>query len=575
MTHGWVRSNCWLFCVVGVFSLVYLASLTFVYIEGDDASSIAYHALGRNAVVQPPYSPYQGGMDLLLSVLPAKEPILRVTAMSFTAASACLAVVLMLVLVFSWLNETEARTKLLFALALMAAMPEFFYLGLVYTPMMTGMCLVLVAHLLARKLLACSNLGKATCDLRTWGVGLASVVFFACGAACRWNLVLYGWVIFWDLFLAGGHSQNVRLLDWRRGYVAVAWGFSALVAWFGTVAVTGYGPGEMFAVAKQMAAYSQIAHQGMTQKGETLLFMIPNALPLFTPGTVILFLIGLGVLLWQKWRVGLVSLVLVLPLLGLAYVGNPKQYIAFAVPLAIGFAAGCRFLWYQPFFQSPRWLLPLLCAGLLLGPWCIGVRAQLGDNASGPGFERQPFDRPPNNGKLLALTLGAGAAFPTPEGPRPLFGHGAVLLGGQWRALATQLSDERQHLYQTAIREQLPLLILQGSTGYAVAELAGLGLTTRDPCKDNQQAFVQEIRHFDDGAQCAVTVLQLKASPLDFTRRPEIAKTLADLAGKTQMVAYGYPSSLRTLFKADPAAMTKLGPTTAQLDLSRWKKPIP
>lgn len=575
MMRSWIRCNSWLVCAVITFLVVYLSSLTFVYIEGDDAFSIAYHALGRNAAVQPPYSPYQGGADLLLSVLPAAEPVLRVAAMSLTAASACLAVILMLALAFSWLNETKACAKLFVALALMAAMPEFFYLGLVYTPMMTGMCLVLAAHLLARKLIGQPGTNSRTRDLRWWGFGLGSVCIFACGAACRWNLVLYGWVIFWDLFLAGGRPPSTRLLDYRRGCIAMVWGLAALGAWFGAVAVTGYGPAKMVAVAQEMAAFAQATHSGMAGRGETLLFMIPNALPLFTPGTIVLFLTGIGVLLWQKWREGIVLLILALPLPGLAYMGNPKQYIAFAMPLTIGFAVGCRFLWHLSFRGSPPWLLPLLSVCLLLVPWCIGVRARLGDNASGPGFEQRPYDRPTTNGYSLALTLGAGAAFPTAEGPRPLLGHGAVLFGGQWRAFVTQLADERHHLYQTTIREQMPLLILQGSTGYAVAELAGMGLSTREPKGNGFSDVVQEIRHFDDGGQRSITVVQLRKSPLDFTRRPDISRTLANITGKNQTAAYGYPSSLRTLFKADPAAMTKLGPTSTRLDLDRWRTRTP
>ena len=71
----------WIWLVVLVFGFVFVRSLTFKYVDGDDASTIAYHALGRNADLQPPYGTYHAGMDVILSVLPAQENILRIVSM--------------------------------------------------------------------------------------------------------------------------------------------------------------------------------------------------------------------------------------------------------------------------------------------------------------------------------------------------------------------------------------------------------------------------------------------------------------------------------------------------------------
>src|SRR5262245_53212200 len=76
------------FWVVLCFGLVYSTSLTFVYVTGGDAASIAYHLLGRNATIQPPYSVYQSFMDFILGLLPPNEAVLRMAAISMTAFSA-------------------------------------------------------------------------------------------------------------------------------------------------------------------------------------------------------------------------------------------------------------------------------------------------------------------------------------------------------------------------------------------------------------------------------------------------------------------------------------------------------
>src|SRR5687767_8286504 len=70
------------------FALVYSRSLTLVYVEGDDAAIIAYHALGRNFQIQEFYSPYQSLLDTVLSVLPQDEELVRRTALLLTAVSA-------------------------------------------------------------------------------------------------------------------------------------------------------------------------------------------------------------------------------------------------------------------------------------------------------------------------------------------------------------------------------------------------------------------------------------------------------------------------------------------------------
>ena len=89
-------SNLWIFIVIIVFAFIYAESLTFVYVEGDDASSMAYHLLGRNKDLQPVYSAYQGMMDKMLSVLPPAEGLLRHVSMLSTGIAGILMVILIL-----------------------------------------------------------------------------------------------------------------------------------------------------------------------------------------------------------------------------------------------------------------------------------------------------------------------------------------------------------------------------------------------------------------------------------------------------------------------------------------------
>ena len=87
----------WFWVVIGCFALVYLVSLSFAYVEGDDASSIAYHLYGRDSSVQPPLQPlsFDDGHGFRLC-LPVNEPLLRTVAVGLTSLAAIGIVLFML-----------------------------------------------------------------------------------------------------------------------------------------------------------------------------------------------------------------------------------------------------------------------------------------------------------------------------------------------------------------------------------------------------------------------------------------------------------------------------------------------
>src|SRR5690349_3025038 len=112
----------WVLVVVAAFGLVYLASLTLVYVEGDDAASIVYHATAHHTGIAP-YSPYHSMMDFVLNLLPTNEALLRTVSIGLTSIAAVCSVVLILMLAFDWFGESQIRGKWLVALVIMLAMP--------------------------------------------------------------------------------------------------------------------------------------------------------------------------------------------------------------------------------------------------------------------------------------------------------------------------------------------------------------------------------------------------------------------------------------------------------------------
>jgi hypothetical protein len=548
----------WVLVVILAFGTVYAASLTFVYVEGDDASSIAYHALGRDRVLQPPYSAYQGGTDLILRLLPAREPILRVAAMTISSLAAICVSLLMLALAFDWMKGAADTHKGLAALVVLLACPELFYLGLVYTPTMIAMSFMLAAHLLLRSTVREWERPE-TIRHGNWLKMTISAVLVGFGGACRWNVLLYGAVIFADLIITSGLGQpNDKHAVWNRLRFGMLWGVLAVLVWGVVIAAGGYGFG---AISKTTNTVVQIA--GVERH---YISIIGAGQALFTPAFLVLGLWGwFGLPRQLKWLAALSFLAIIGVVFRLGWT-DPKQFLMFVPPLMLCLISGFYDILRG---DRPVRLKRALQAGvvlLVLLPWVFGLRATYGNTAWGPGFELRPYDRTSGSGTGFAVTIGAGAALPTAEGLRPLSGHAAVLFGGGWRRFVLRLEEERQQAIQTAVEGRMPFLVVQGDTGFAVAELAGMGFQTRD-AKAGAGDDLGRVRHFSNDNGRHVILWQLRlARPELFQDMTKLREVIA-VGGAERVVVQGYPSGLRELYEAAPEAMQELGPTSAIVNL--------
>jgi hypothetical protein len=506
--------------VAGVFALVYARSLTFTYIEGDDATSVAYHAFGRLRAVQPPYSAYQCGMDAILGLLPANEAILRVSAMLLSALAAPVLVFLIVALAYDWAGNFIAIPWPLAALIVPLAAPELIYLGLLYTPALVALSAAIGAHLMVRR----SGPGQ----VKFW----ASAALFGAGVACRWDILAYGAIVAADLWL-------IRRDRFRTAFV---WGAAAIAAWLGAIWLNGYGLGTVLKTLRSAGPVE--GYPGPMVAAATVQ-------TLATPALVLLAAIGFVRLAKRRHPLALVVL------LGMALTA---RYLPLGVPkwflVAVPGVVACALIGFSALWPARRAaLVPILAA-----PWLIGIHTLSGDSAYGPGFEVRPFDRPLQSASLTRPVLGAGALVPTSEGPRPLGGHAYVLLGGGWRRVARQSSDDLHAAVQQAVAQHLPLLQDNGQ-GYTVATLAGMGFITRDPWNRDVRTLVSA-----DGA-ARVRVLHLRDREVLFS--PAGERQVEALAGSPRVVAYAYTSTLRRLYRIAPGALEPLGRTAAILDFDK------
>ena len=190
------KSMTWIIFILIGFGFVYSQSLTFVYVEGDDATSILHHVLGRNTILWPRYSPYHSMMDALLEQLPPSEQALRIFSISISALSAISFSILTMQLIFQWLEIEDNLLRVFLGLLILCAVPELFFLGLIYNPSLLSMTFILSSHIIIR------NIPKIKLSkLSIWHVTkfFLSLLLFCNGVSFRWSLVLYGLVIVCDL----------------------------------------------------------------------------------------------------------------------------------------------------------------------------------------------------------------------------------------------------------------------------------------------------------------------------------------------------------------------------------------
>ena len=129
--------------------------------------------------LQAPYSNYHTLADTMLQLLPAHEETVRTVAIALSAVANIIVVVLIIQLIFDWLFISDIMSKILIALVVIVGVPEFFYIGLVYSPTLFAFALLLTSHLLLHRI------DFSTRSRSHWLTAIASVILFGLGAAFR------------------------------------------------------------------------------------------------------------------------------------------------------------------------------------------------------------------------------------------------------------------------------------------------------------------------------------------------------------------------------------------------------
>jgi hypothetical protein len=244
-----------------------------------------------------------------------------------------------------------------------------------------------------------------------------------------------------------------------------------------------------------------------------------------------------------------------------------KEIIVFVPAFGLLFVQGLVRIWQTDTRTAGRIVMKTLFVTLLLIPWIFGLHMTYGDSAWGPGFELTPMSRPVGAGvRDVHVVAGTGAAFPTNEGVRPLFGHAAVLLGGGWRAIARSHSEEIDLALSVAVDKSMPVLAGMHYDAFVMNSAVRMGFMTGDPeFRGYERRPV--VRHLTnaDGRKLILVRQPIGALVRDSVN---VLQILAE-TGSTSVVCWSEPGGMRRLYLFAPEALRELGPRTAILDLNQ------
>lgn len=554
----------WLIIVLLSFALVYLRSLSFTYVEGDDAASLAYHVFGRDPAVQPPYSPYQGMMDVALGLLPARETLLIGVSIGLTSISAVWTTILTLRLVFDWVGIPH-RLRTMISTLLLLGTPEIFFLGLYYSPSVIALALVLSSHHLARKGFKEARLHRFA-ELWIQPAIPFSLVLFGIGAACRWDIAAYGLVVVADLLTIFGRLPDIAS-DRRHIIQVLLWGTAAVVVSVIAIMSSGYGIHDIIHAVEGSTSYETTTGSLSATKSWLAVIGFRGALIISLITPVIGLFAAIGITKFLNKRNPILLVVAAGALAVLPWVirlGVPKMLLP-ALPLIWCCAAqGLLVTLSNPARRT--FVLGTLIIGLALLPWIVGIRISFADTAWGPAFEIRPYDKTQRQSGRMNIVIGAGSAFPTSEGPRSLLGYWFVLLEGGWKKFVLHRAEEVRQVVETAITAGVPLLVTE-TPEWVTMRLLSSGFSTKDhQDRPSPSGFLNERRFVArDGRALLLYGCEIDGgSGRDLWRLTNLANVDHGVA-----VIKGYPGTLRQLYQIAPENMKKLGPTSAVLQLDR------
>ena len=432
-----MKKNIFIFIVfyfIAIGLIVYFTALTFHYIEGDDASTILYHLMGRNKAIQLPYAAYHSMFDYILCFLPRNESILLSFSMLLSYIFSFILIILLAYYTYKYINIKNANNDeninkyiLYFLLIIPFLIPEFIFFGLLYNPTVIGMSLLIGSYLLFL-------------NNKSWKNRLLCILLFGIGISFRWNLAMFGVTfiveLIWEIVQKDNTKNNI--------INNVLFVLGLILSPFLFIYISGYSPKDFFEILLWGKSY-------VDKIDFSLFSFLGCGASMFTPLFIILFILGIiRQIVTKDFKILILLVCNEIPLLLFKTGLLPKMLITLFPFILIICCTGFIYL-----VKNRNYIINSIVVFLLFVPWFVGVNINVDNTLWGPGFEKKTTlakhnyesnnSRNPNKrlkNMKVKMKINGGFAIPTPEGARPFWGYFYVIFGGQWKQMFVNFYEE-------------------------------------------------------------------------------------------------------------------------------------
>lgn len=425
-----------------IYTILFVCTLSFNFIEGDDATTVLYHLLDRNLEIQKPYSAYHSMFDTLLSVLPSEnEWLLRHVSIGISFLFGLLTFLSLTHLIFLK-SKQQSKYAVLVLIMLPFIIPETLFSSLIVNPTLLSFTFILWSHSLLIKYLRTNHILALT----------LAIVCFGIGVSFRWSNGFYLFVLFGDFILNDSQIKTGQFNRARFKKSLLIFPFFVLSVIL-SIQVSGYSIIDIYETYSTGSAYVEHMETSYTA-------MFATAITFLTPAFLLLLLLGFVYCLKNKSYRNLILLCFaLLPYLAVGLYPSYKYMICVLVVLVLLSIQGLSLI-------KKTWMM-IGVALIVFLPWLIGIQIDV-NSAWGPGFEvkMKTLEYSDVNNfnpdKTIAIdnvnvVVGSGMAMPTPEGARPIYGFGTVFLK-DWKDFVAQNNLERSLATQYAIDNDIDIL---------------------------------------------------------------------------------------------------------------------
>lgn len=451
-----------------LFLLLFTFTLNFNFIEGDDASTVVYHLLGRDKGIQLPYSSYHSMFDAFLGLFNANnEWVLRHVSIGVSFLFGLFMLWSLCYLIFLK-SKQDTKSISIVLMALPFIIPEVLFGSLIVNPTLISMTCILIAHIWMLKYMQ----SNAKLEI------LVAVICFGIGVSFRWNNGFYLFLLFAD-FILREQPKGKDVFELHRIKQSIVIFTLFVLSVVLCIQLSGYSLLDVFNTYTNGASYVETMETSYTA-------MFATALAFLTPALLLLFFFG--ILYAFKNKAYRNILILLFTLIPFAVVGfyPSYKYMISIIPIVILIAI-------QGYAFVQKKSIKIVLAVMVCLPWVFGLQLQA-NSAWGPGFElkiktvaNKDLDNynPDSNLSMshFKVLFGSGMAMPTPEGPRPIYGFAHVLIN-DWYDFVDIRNEERLDVVQYAIDKDYDIL-QDVRHSFMVSKLIELGYTTKDPFTKN------------------------------------------------------------------------------------------